>query len=79
MRRIGRWRRRARRLEVVRRALERGRVGQHREAGGAAGLIGLGERLRLEMFADQAFRRARLLDLGDQREAALFLGALDAP
>ena len=48
-------------------ALERGRVGQHREAGGAALGIGAGEARRIEIGADQALRRARLLDLGDQR------------
>ena len=58
---------RARRGEVVRAALERGRVGQHRQAGRAAGLIGAGQRRRVEVGADQALRRARLLDLGDQR------------
>ena len=60
-------------------ALERGRVGQHREAGGAARLIGLGERARLEILADQALGRARLLDLGDQAEPAFFGRPARAP
>ena len=51
-------------------ALERRRVGQHREAGRAARLIGARERRRIEVGADQALRRARLLDLGDQRVVA---------
>ena len=64
-------RRRARRGQIFGGALERGRVGQHREAGGAARFIGAGERRRIEIGADQALRRARLLDLGDQREVAM--------
>ena len=51
-------------------ALERRRVGQHRQAGRAAGLIGARQRGRIEVGADQALRRARLLDLGDQRVVA---------
>ena len=51
-------------------ALERRRIGQHREARRAARLIGARERRRIEVGADQPFRRARLLDLGDQRVVA---------
>ena len=51
-------------------ALERRRVGEDREAGGAALRIGAGQRRRVEIGADQALRRARLLDLGDERRAA---------
>ena len=61
---------RARGDEVLRRALEERRVGEHREAGRAARLVGAGERRRIEVGADQALRRARLLDLGDQRRPA---------
>src|SRR5262245_17445857 len=56
----------ARGAEILRPALKRRRVGQHREAGGAALLVGARQRRRIEIRADQAFRRARLLDLGDQ-------------
>ena len=48
--------------------LKRGRVGQHGKTGGAACLIGAGERRRIEIGADQSLRRARLLDLGDKRK-----------
>ena len=61
---------RARRGQKFRPALERRRVGQHRQAGRAAGLIGARQRRRIEIGADQALRRARLLDLGDQRVVA---------
>ena len=44
-------------------------VGQHRQAGGTAGGIGAGVRGRIEILADHALGGARLLDLGDQREA----------
>ena len=47
-------------------ALEIGRVGQHRKAGRAARGIGAGQRRRVEVGADQALRRRRPLDLGDQ-------------
>ena len=60
----------ARRGQILGPALERGRVGQHREAGRAALRIGAGERRRIEIGADQALRGARLLDLGDQRRTA---------
>ncbi len=56
--------------EIAGRALEEGRVGEHRQAGRAALGIGAGERRRVEIGADQALRRARLLDLGDERGAA---------
>ena len=58
----------ARRGQELRRALEGRRVGQHGEAGRAARLVGAGQRRRVEIRADQALRRARLLDLGDQPE-----------
>ena len=64
-------------VEEFRPALERGRVGEHRQAGRAAGLIGPGQRRRIEIGADQALRRARLLDLGDQRVVAAGDAALD--
>ncbi len=60
----------ARLAEELRPALERRRVGQHRQTGGAARLISLGQRRRIEIGADQSLRRARLLDLGDQRVVA---------
>ena len=56
-------------VEKFRRALERRRVGQHRQAGRAALLIGARQRGRIEIGADQALGRARLLDLGDQAVA----------
>ena len=52
--------------EVLEAAPKRGPVGQHRQACGAAGRIGFCQRRRIEVLADQAFRRARLLDLGDE-------------
>ena len=61
--------RRTRCGQEFRRALERRRVGQHREAGRAARLVGPRQRRRIEIGADQALRRARLLDLRDQRDA----------
>ena len=60
-------RRRARLDQMLRVALERRRVGEHRQAGRAARLIAAGEPRRLEILADQALRRTRLLDLGDER------------
>ena len=71
MRSAGSTARFARRFEIGELALEGRPVGQHRQAGRAAVLIGLGQRRRIEIGADQALRRARLLDLGDQRDAAL--------
>ena len=70
LRKTGRRGRLARRGQIFGASLEGGRVGQHREAGGAARLIGARERRRIEVGADQSLRRARLLDLGDQREFA---------
>src|SRR5438874_2844180 len=61
---------RARRHQVLGGALERGVIGQHREAGGAARRIGACMRRRVEVGADEALGRARLLDLGDQRIVA---------
>ena len=69
----------ARRDQVVRAALERRRVGQHREAGRAAGLVGARQRRRVEIGADQPLGRARLLDLGDQGIVAAREPALDRP
>ena len=63
-------RRRAGEAEVAVVALEGRRVGQHAEAGGAAVCVGLGQRGGVEVGADQALGRARLLDLGDQAVAA---------
>src|SRR5712691_1360236 len=51
-------------------ALKRRRIGEHRKAGRAAALVGARQPRRIEIGADQAFRRARLLDLGDQRVVA---------
>ena len=65
--------------EELRRALERRRIGEHRQARRAAALIGARQRRRIEVGADQALRRARLLDLGDQRVVAARQPALDAP
>ena len=62
--------RRARRDHEVEMALERGRVGQDRQAGRAAGLIGLGKRRRIEIGADQSLRGRGLFHLRDQRVVA---------
>ena len=70
MRRTGRPRGLAGRRQVLGPTLERGRVGQNREAGRAALRIGAGERGRIEVGADQPFRGTGLLDLGDQRRTA---------
>ena len=48
----------ARRDQILVAALEIGRVGQHREAGRAARLIGAGEGGGIEIGADQARRSA---------------------
>ena len=55
--------------EESERTLEVELVGEHRQAGGAAGCIGAGMAGRIEIGADQALGRACLLDLGDQGEA----------
>src|SRR5215831_2690776 len=52
--------------EVFGLALERGRIGEHREAGRTPPLIGACQCGCIEICADQAFRGTRLLDLGDQ-------------
>src|SRR5690606_29517397 len=57
--------------EVAGRTLEARPVGEDREAGGAAQLVGAGKLRRVEIGADEAFGRARLLHLGDQRVLAL--------
>ena len=66
----GKARRLARRGQIVWRALEGRRVGENGEALGAARLIGAGEGRRVEIGANEAPRGARLLDLGNEREAA---------
>ncbi len=63
--------------EELGRALERGAVGEDREAGGAARLVGPRQRRRIEVGADQPPGRARLLDLGDQGIIAAVEPALD--
>src|SRR5712671_2046579 len=55
--------------EILGFALDRGRVGEHREAGRAACRISARERRRIEVGANEAFRWACLLDLGDQSVA----------
>src|SRR5262249_4908483 len=52
--------------EVFGLALERGGIGGLREASSAPALVGARQRSCIEIRADQAFRGARLLDLGDQ-------------
>ncbi len=47
--------RRTRRDHEVEMALERGRIGQDRQAGSAADLVGLCERRRIEVGPDQPF------------------------
>ena len=56
--------------QIIGASLEGGRVGQHRQAGGAAHFISARQRRRIELGADQALRRARFLDLGDEGELA---------
>src|SRR5579863_6037663 len=70
-------RRIARLADIFGLALKGRSVGQNGKAGCAALLIGLGERMRVEMLADQALRGAGLLDLGDKSEAARRDLALD--
>src|SRR6516225_437854 len=52
--------------EVFGLALERGRIGEYREASRTPPLVGARQCSCVEISADQAFRGARLLDLGDQ-------------
>ncbi len=54
--------------EMLRRALERGAIRQHRKTRRAAGRVLFREKFGIEILPDQAFRRARLLDLADERE-----------
>ena len=61
---------RARRDEVLGRALEDTAVGQHRQARGAGALVRRGDRRRIEIVAQHALARARLLDLRDHRGVA---------
>src|SRR5574337_374973 len=63
--------------QVLWRTLKGGEVGQNRDAGGAARLVGLGERRGVEVVANQAFGRARLLNLGDEAEPPLLVRPLD--
>ena len=56
-------------IEIVFVALEIGRVGEHREAGRAAGLIGAGMVCRVKISPDQPFGWRSFLDFSDQREA----------
>src|SRR5439155_25457208 len=62
----------ARGLQMIVAALEIGRVREYREAGGAARLIGLRQRGRIEIGADQAAAGRGLLDLGNEPMAALY-------
>ena len=63
--------------QMLKRTLKRGRVGQHRKARSAAGLIGGGQSRGIEIRADEAARRARLLYFGNQRVAAGVEALLD--
>ena len=56
-------------------ALETGGIGQHRQAGGPPGLIGAGQRGRVEIGADQTLGGAGFLDLGNQAIAGQGGGA----
>ena len=49
---------------IVERALERRRVSQYRQAGGAARRIGRGQRRRIKIFPYQSLRRTGLFDFG---------------
>src|SRR5215218_10159365 len=62
---------------MLRLPLKRGCVGQYREAGCAARLIGARQRWGIEVGADQAFRRARLLHFGNQCVFTGFQSMLD--
>ncbi len=53
--------------EEFRRALERRRIGENREAGRPTRLIGLGERDGFEICSDEPLGGRGLLDLGDER------------
>ncbi len=59
----------ARAPQVVERAAEAGRLGEDRERGGAAALVGADHVLELEVLADHAGRGRAALVLGDQRES----------
>jgi hypothetical protein len=61
---------RARRHHEIEMALERGRIGQHRQARRAAGLVGLGQRRRVEIGANESLGRRGLFHLGNQRIVA---------
>ncbi len=62
--------RRARRHHEIEMALERRRVGQHRETGRASGFIGLGKRRRIEIGANQPLGGRGFFHFGDQRVVA---------
>jgi hypothetical protein len=53
--------------QIVRPALERGLVREDRQAGGTALSVRPRQARHVEVGPDEAFRRARLLDLGDER------------
>src|SRR5690606_15883196 len=67
----------ARLAQVAVAALEEIDVGEHRQAGGAAGLVAAGDRGGVEIGPDQPLGRARLLDLGDDRRLATGVLAAD--
>ena len=69
LRSTGRLSRRARRRDV-RVCPKRGCIGQHREARRAALLVGSCQCRRIKIGADEAARRACLLDLGNERVVA---------
>ena len=58
------------RAGMIETALERRRVGENGKTGRAAGLIGPGERNRIEIGANESLGGARLLHFGDQRIVA---------
>ena len=57
-------------LEKLRCALEVLAVGEHRQAGGTAGLVGSGDLGGTKILADHTLRGAGLLDLGNDRGVA---------
>ena len=63
-------------LQIAVGAHETGPVGQHRQAGRAAALIGPCQRRRIEVLADDPLGRRGLLDLGDQGQSSRAMAAL---